>query len=84
MSDSHFADNDLFVEGQEPMVGRVKQLGIAPRMSETPGVIRRATPLLGQHTAEILQELGYPQEKVDDLLERRVAIQAKLEEVGGQ
>ncbi len=38
---------------------RAKQLGPAVKLSATPARLRRAAPTLGQHTAEVLAELGY-------------------------
>lgn len=42
------------------------------RLSATPGEIRRRAPLLGEHTDEILGEVGYTQTQVADLRDRRV------------
>lgn len=42
------------------------------RLSATPGQIRRRAPLLGEHTAEILGEIGYTDEQVAALRERNV------------
>lgn len=41
--------------------------GIAIKLSETPGTVRRPPPLLGEHTNEVLTELGYSDEQVDSL-----------------
>ena len=37
--------------------------------------IRHDPPALGQHTAEILAELGYPADEIEDLIERRVVVE---------
>jgi crotonobetainyl-CoA:carnitine CoA-transferase CaiB-like acyl-CoA transferase len=41
-------------------------------LSETPGEIRTRAPTLGEHTDEIMKELGYSMEQIDELRENRV------------
>lgn len=72
----HNADRKSFVptgtEGQyEPVP--------APRLSRTPGsIIEDAkSPVIGQHTLEILSELGYSQEDIKGLIQAKAVMQAK-------
>lgn len=44
---------------QHPTVGALHQTGIPYRFSESPGALRLPPPLLGQHTDEVLQDLGH-------------------------
>ncbi|MDL2286525.1 CoA transferase [Desulfococcaceae bacterium OttesenSCG-928-F15] len=48
----------MVVEMRHASWGAYRQLGIAPKMSLTPGKIRGHAPELGEHTASILNELG--------------------------
>lgn len=41
-----------------PVAGRQRTLGIPVKLSDTPGALRRPAPLLGEHTNEVLAELG--------------------------
>src|SRR2546425_2785804 len=45
----------MIVEAEHPKFGKVRQFGIAIKLSETPGVVRHAAPLPGEHTDTVLE-----------------------------
>ena len=57
-ADVHTQARHMVEEIDHPAAGRVRTLGFPLKMSDTPLRVRRAPPLLGQHSAEILRELG--------------------------
>ena len=54
------------------VLGEVEVVGQAVELSRTPWEIRSATPEAGEHTDEILSELGYDRNRIAELRERRV------------
>jgi formyl-CoA transferase len=58
VDDPHTRAREMVVEMEHPEAGTVYGLGIPVKLSATPGSIRRPPPLLGEHTDEILAELG--------------------------
>ncbi len=54
LTDPHILARDMYVETQHAKAGTFKTLGVPVKLSETPGGVRRAAPVLGQHTEEVL------------------------------
>ena len=51
--------NDFFMEWDHPDYGEIKVLNNPIRLSKTPSEIKDKAPKLGEHTGQILKELGY-------------------------
>jgi crotonobetainyl-CoA:carnitine CoA-transferase CaiB-like acyl-CoA transferase len=55
----HVAAMEIVEEYDHPKAGRLRQSRAAARFSATPPAIRRGAPGLGEHTDEVLGEIGY-------------------------
>ena len=62
-------DNDLVATYDSPAFGRLDQYGRLIGFSSTPGKTWGPPPMVGEHTADILHELGYDSERIDQLAE---------------
>lgn len=63
--DPHLQAMDMFPCVEHPDEGTLRLIGFPVRYSLTPNRLRRLPPRVGQHTRELLQELGYPDEQID-------------------
>jgi crotonobetainyl-CoA:carnitine CoA-transferase CaiB-like acyl-CoA transferase len=71
-NDEHNVARGMIVEVEDPVVGPVRQVGIAPKLSETPGAVRSTAPSIGAHTEDVMSGLGYSAEEIDSLREQGV------------
>jgi crotonobetainyl-CoA:carnitine CoA-transferase CaiB-like acyl-CoA transferase len=65
---------DMIVETEHPLAGSVKGLGLPIRFSGGRDDSRRPAPLLGQHTQEVLLELGYSEQDVARLRQENAVL----------
>ena len=80
LDDPHAAANDMVVIHQHPVIGRLRLARHYIRFGNTQVVPGRPTPLLGEHTREILQEVGFTEQGIAELYTKGVV---KTEEPAG-
>ena len=56
--DPQLTHRRMIVDVEHPKHGRVRQVGVAIKLSDTPGAIRSAAPLPSEHTENVLKDLG--------------------------
>ena len=57
----------MIAEVEHATVGRMKTLGPPIKFSETPSGVDRSAPIYGQHTREVLREIGYADPEIDSM-----------------
>ena len=67
LADPQIAANGLVHEIDQPGLGRLRQARPAARFEKTPASLPRPAPALGEHTLEILGEVGYRSAEIGDL-----------------
>jgi len=72
LSDEHLVERGLIVELEHPLLGAIKSIATPIHMSETPLVYRRPPPRLGEHTREVLTELQYDAEFIQQLYDQGI------------
>lgn len=72
-----FSDPQVQAMGMNPVIehatiGSMRVSGVPVEFSKTPGAIQRAAPLLGEHSREVLAELGRDPAAIDALIDSGV------------
>jgi formyl-CoA transferase len=73
--DPHVRARGMLVEVEQPGIDRKVTIAGTPiHMLGTPGGVKRRSPLLGEHTDEVLAEFGFSREDIDALKADKVVI----------
>jgi crotonobetainyl-CoA:carnitine CoA-transferase CaiB-like acyl-CoA transferase len=72
LTDPQTLARDMVVDIPHPLIPDLKLLGLPIKLSDTPGEVRMPPPLQGQHTEEVLADLGYSAADIRRFRERRV------------
>ena len=78
VDDPHLAATGFWQTIEHAELGTLRFPGIPAHFSKTPGEIRRAAPALGEHSVEVLTEIGYERAEVDALVEAGVTVDGVL------
>ena len=74
LADPHIADVGFFQPVEHPSEGTIRPPGIATRWSASAPEVRRHAPRLGEHTRELLHELGFAHADVEAIVTSGAAI----------
>ncbi|MEJ8846096.1 CoA transferase [Variovorax rhizosphaerae] len=72
LDDPQTRARDMVIRVDHPVAGEIDALGLPIKFSNGNGVTRRGAPLYGQHTAEVMRELGYAASDIDRLADAGV------------
>ena len=75
-TDPHLLARKFFIDLEHPVLGTVRGLGSPLRLERTPVRHRRAGPRLGEHSAEVLREIGCSEADVERLASEGVIARA--------
>jgi crotonobetainyl-CoA:carnitine CoA-transferase CaiB-like acyl-CoA transferase len=72
--DPQLQARDMVVELQHPVHGKITEFGVPIKLSETPGSVRHPAPAIGEHTDQVLRELGVSSADAAALRAKRVVV----------
>lgn len=73
LSDEHIQDVGLFTRATHPTQGGTWDINVPTRMTGFAPTVRRPAPHVGQHTREVLRELGYDDARIEEMLRSSAA-----------
>ena len=72
VTDPHVEARQIVIDVPDDEIGRVTMHNVIPRLSATPGALRRPAPKLGEHTGEVLGRLGVDADQLAALRDEEI------------
>jgi crotonobetainyl-CoA:carnitine CoA-transferase CaiB-like acyl-CoA transferase len=69
LSDPHQRHREMLLVVDHPTLGKAPQVGVVPKLVGSPGAVRTGGPRPGQHTDDVLREVGYGVGEIQQLRE---------------
>ncbi|MDA0768859.1 MAG: CoA transferase [Chloroflexi bacterium] len=63
-ADPHVQARNMAVEVEHPIAGHIRNIGVPVKLSETPGSVRVAAPVLGADTDDVLIQFGFSESEI--------------------
>jgi crotonobetainyl-CoA:carnitine CoA-transferase CaiB-like acyl-CoA transferase len=82
MQDPHVLEREVIADYPDPDMGSIPMHHVVPRLSRTPGSVRTAAPLLGEHNRALLADLGVDAEHYAELLAAGAVCEAGNQDKG--
>ena len=77
LKDPHLETLNMFPVHEHPTEGKIRLIGFPIEMTETPNTLRHLPPNLGQHSRQVLADLGYSDSELDRMQERGILVVPK-------
>jgi crotonobetainyl-CoA:carnitine CoA-transferase CaiB-like acyl-CoA transferase len=72
MDDPQVHKNEMIIDMEHPTAGKVDNVGIPVQFSKTPASVQGPSPVLGQHTHQVLTWLDYSSEEIEEFRSEKV------------
>ena len=72
IQDPQIAAMGALLKYEDPGAGSIRTPRPPAQFNETPSSIRRAAPRLGEHSREVLAEIGYPEEEIQTFINQKI------------
>lgn len=71
-NDPQWKEREVFMEWDDPMMGKVKGLGIVNKWKNNPAEVKWGSPLFGENNTPVLKDLGYTDEEIAEFAKKGV------------